>query len=1154
MTCWSCQGETPADKPFCANCGASLTPRCAACGANLVAGKPFCADCGKATTPAPTTHVATPIESVAERRLCSVLFVDLVGFTPLAEGLDPEQVRELLSEYFDRAQHIIEVYGGTVEKFIGDAVMAVWGAPLANEDDAERAVRAGLDVVASVEVLGESRNLPGLRARGGVVTGEVAVTVGKVTEGMVLGDTVNAASRVQSVATPGTVLVDEATWRAASGAIAFEEVGALELKGKSETVNAWRALRVVAQRKGLGRVEGLEPPFVGRDEELRFVKETLHAVEREGRARLISVMGMPGIGKSRMAWEFLKYVDGMANTVYWHEGRSRAYGEGIAFGALSEMVRMRAGILESEEIETAVAKLRACLEEFIPDASERQWVEPRLAHILGVGGTPSADREELFSAWRRFFERVADVGPTVMIFEDLQWADAGLVDFVESLLEWSRAFPLLVITLARPELRDTRPSWGAGLRNFSALHLDPLGEVPMRTLLEGFVRGLPPQVTDSVLQRAEGVPLYAVETIRMLVDRGHLVADGDHYRVAREIETLEMPETLHALVASRLDALPASQRTLLQDAGVVGSTFSMESLEAVSDATRSSLDDDLRDLVRKEYLFTNTDPRSPERGQYVFVQGVVREVAVGTLARRDRSTKHLRVAHYAEGLNDDELSGVVATHYLEACRSLAEADQSDELRDRALQWLRRAGERSLTLGAHAQAVTFFSDALDLSRDPHTSGELHALAGEGYDRQLNIPDALKSYRRALDLFESLGDFDESALVVDKMILHVSREESADEAQALGERAFAKLPETSVETRARLASAIAFHSLSGERVDDVIRWSEVALDLAERLDGDTGFYRALQARANALFYLGRHREAVVLMRGMIESYDEGGAIIELARAKGGLSVFMLPDDPRAAMVLMLEVQELARQAGRRDVELTNRLNYVETAINLGLFSEADSMIAELKPTTLSKWYENWLTVLESVLRALRCDVNDEQVSPYVEVSDESLEIAPTQLTGNAVIALVTGDWSRAHRDAHEVVRLEPTGFNTPFALGVDARAALWLGDLEALKVARGAMDRIRGRMMTANRRTADAAIAGLEGRLDDAAEIYREATDRWRDLGSRFELALCQLDSVKVLGSRSVDATAAQEAREAFAVMGAPRLLQRLDDVLSAAVSR
>ena len=374
MHCATCQQETPDGKKFCVNCGVPLAQGCLNCGAELIAGKPFCAECGasvesneartSARSAAPILARA-PANPVAERRLCSILFVDLVGFTPLAERRDAEQVRELLSEYFDRAQRIVDAYGGTIEKFIGDAVMAVWGAPTANEDDAERAVRAALEIVDAVTALGRDVSLPDLRARGGVVTGEVAITIGKVSEGMILGDAVNTASRIQGEAAPGTVLVDESTWRATSESIAFEAVEALSLKGKADSVRAWRALRVVAQRRGLGRTERLEPPFVGRDEEIRLIKDLLHATAREQRARLVSVTGIPGIGKSRLSWEFLKYVDGLADDVYWHQGRSRTFGEGVSFGALAEMVRMRAEIQETDDDRVSMDKLRACVERFV---------------------------------------------------------------------------------------------------------------------------------------------------------------------------------------------------------------------------------------------------------------------------------------------------------------------------------------------------------------------------------------------------------------------------------------------------------------------------------------------------------------------------------------------------------------------------------------------------------------------------------------------------------------------------------------------------------------------------------------------------------------------------------------------------------------------
>jgi len=342
---------------------------------------------------------------VAERRLVSVLFADLVGFTTLSESRDAEEVRELLSRYFDSCKRLILLYGGTVEKFIGDAVMAVWGTPTAQEDDAERAVRAALDLVAMVSTLGREVGAPELRARAGVLTGEAAVTLGAEGEGMVAGDLVNSASRIQSVAEPGKVLVGERTRRASEAAIAYEDAGSHELKGKAEPVLLFRALRVTGARGGALKSEGLEPPFVGRERELRLVKELFHASAEEKKAHLVSVVGIAGIGKSRLSWEFEKYVDGLIEDVWWHRGRCLAYGDGVAYWALAEMVRMRCGIVEEEEPSSAREKLRAALAEHIADPQERRWVEPRLAHLLALEEGAAGDQENLFSAWRIFFER-----------------------------------------------------------------------------------------------------------------------------------------------------------------------------------------------------------------------------------------------------------------------------------------------------------------------------------------------------------------------------------------------------------------------------------------------------------------------------------------------------------------------------------------------------------------------------------------------------------------------------------------------------------------------------------------------------------------------------------------------------------------------------
>ena len=333
-------------------------------------------------------------ELVAERRVCSVLFCDLVGFTPVSESRNPEAIRELLSRYFAAARTVIGRYGGVVEKFIGDAVMAVWGTPVTAEGDAERAVRAALDLVAAVAELGGEAGVPGLAARAGVVTGEVAVTLGATGEGMVAGDAVNTAARVQVAAGPGQVLVDGATRRLAEGGIGFTEAGARQLKGKAEPQLMWRATRVVAGVGGSQRVDGLEAPLVGRDAELRTVKELFHAAAERRVPRLVLVSGPAGVGKSRLGWELRKYIDGLAERIRWHQGRCLSYGDGVAFWALAEMVRQRLGIAEEDPADSAREKLAEGLDRFVPDPDERAYVGARL-------GRPSASPSEAM-AGRRF--------------------------------------------------------------------------------------------------------------------------------------------------------------------------------------------------------------------------------------------------------------------------------------------------------------------------------------------------------------------------------------------------------------------------------------------------------------------------------------------------------------------------------------------------------------------------------------------------------------------------------------------------------------------------------------------------------------------------------------------------------------------------------
>jgi len=641
LICSACGTENEPGRKFCGECGTPLALVCANCGAANPPTVKFCGECGSRFVPdtAPGRSAPAPLAGLsqahtAERRLVSILFADLVGFTSLSEQRDAEEVRELLTRYFDTSRRIIERYGGSVEKFIGDAVMAVWGTPTAQEDDAERSVRAALDLTQAISQLGAEVGAVDLQARAGVLTGEAAVTLGAEGQGMVAGDLVNTASRIQSAAEPGTVLVGEVTRRATEAAIVYEDAGAHALKGKAERVQLWRAVRVVAGIGGAYKSTGLEPPFFGRDRELRLVKELFHGSAEEKRAHLVSVVGIAGIGKSRLSWEFFKYLEGLAGLVLWHRGRCLSYGEGVTYWALADMVKMRCRISEGEEPASALTKLRTTLEEYVPDLEERKWVEQRLTQLLGLEERTAANPEDLFSAWRLFIERMAQATPVVMVFEDLQWADVALLDFIEYLLEWSREYPLFVVTLSRPDLLDRRPNWGAGKRNFTSLFLEPLPRDAMQQLLAGLAPGLPAELQSKILDRAEGVPLYAVETVRMLLDRGILVPEGNEYRLTGEVVALDVPETLQALIAARLDGLTQEERRVLQDAAVLGKVFTKAGVAAVSGLAEPQLDPLLTSLIRKDVLSIQVDPRSPEHGQYGFLQDLVKRVAYETVSKK----------------------------------------------------------------------------------------------------------------------------------------------------------------------------------------------------------------------------------------------------------------------------------------------------------------------------------------------------------------------------------------------------------------------------------------------------------------------------------------------------------------------------------------
>nr|MBA2266479.1 AAA family ATPase [Chloroflexota bacterium] len=1050
MDCPACGTRNESERKFCGECGAPLTAPCPECGASNAPGVKFCGQCGTdlrggASVPASAGDTAP----VAERRLVSILFADLVGFTTLSESRDAEAVRELLNRYFETARQIIGSYGGTVEKFIGDAVMAVWGAPTAYEDDAERAVRSALDLVTAVQGIGQEVGAE-LMLRAGVLTGEAAVTLGATNQGMVAGDLVNTASRLQSVAPPGTVLVGESTMQAASGAIAFEPAGEQLLKGRTAPVPAYRALRVVARRGGAGRNEQLEAPFVGRGPELRMLKDFHVATGAERRPRLVSIIGQGGIGKSRLVWEFQKYIDGVTEVVYWHQGRSPAYGEGISFWALAEMVRGRAGITESDDPTEARAKLTVTLDEWVPDETERRWMEPRLLQLLGIDAAEAAerpDRESLFAAWRVFFERIADRGVVVLVFEDLQWADEGLLDFIDHVIEWSRDRSIYLISLARPELLDRRRDWGAGRRNFTSLVLEPLEPDLMRELLAGLVPGLPAPVVERVLERAEGIPLYAVETVRMLLSDGLVALEDGVYRPTGDLSELSVPASLHALIASRLDGLEQAERSLLQAASVIGKSFSVEALAAVSGQAADEIVSRLRALVRREMLTLEADPRSPEQGLYGFVQGLIREVAYGTLAKRDRRRLHIAAARYFEALDDEGIAGALAEHYVAAYKAQPEGPEGDAVAAQARVALRGAAERARSLGSFVQAMRFLELALEVTTDPAEEAQLHAAAGDAGLYAGLVEEPIRHMTLSLELAREAGDRREIMTAIVWYALGISTQGRVAEMAEILEPAreeYRDLADTAEYVR--LAAELARSYLLLGRAADAVDVVDDILPTAERLELTRETIELLVTRGPALATIGRLREAIVTLSGAVAASTSYELVDVGLRARVNLSFAAAGEDPELAYRVAREGHELTLRLGMRGYAYYMLGNAAELAIRIGDWDWALPEVEDAVAVT-----ENDITArlrLAEIRGLQGVDVEDELQAVADRVADMT-EVQAQATVGEvrALVALARGDQrqaiERARRSYEQNMAPDATAAQT------GSRAAGWLGDAAALR---------------------------------------------------------------------------------------------------------
>jgi class 3 adenylate cyclase len=689
--------------------------------------------CGASLLPA-----AAPARE--ERKVVTILFTDLVGSTARAEGLDPEDVRATLSAYYAQLRAELERHGGTVEKFIGDAVMAVFGAPVAHEDDAERAVRAALAIRDSI---GEE-----LQIRTAVNTGEALVALGALPgegDAMVAGDVVNTAARLQGAAPVNGILVGEGTYRATRHAIDYRDAPPVEAKGKSEPVKVWEAVSA-RSRFGSDVEEKLRTPLVGRERERDLLADALTRARTEQSAQLVTLVGVPGIGKSRLVAELFQITDADEEIISWRQGRSLPYGERVSFWALGEIVKAHAGILESDDAATAEQKLDAMVETLAEDEAEREWLARQTRPLVGLEGTERTEREEAFAAWRRLLEAAAEQRPLVLVFEDLHWADDGLLDFVDHLADWATTVPLLIVGTARPELLDRRPGWGGGKRNAFTLSIGALSDDETAVLLQRLLDRavLDADAQRAVLRRAEGNPLYAEEYARMLAEH----AGGD----------LSLPETVQGLIAARIDGLAPEEKALLQDASVIGKVFWPGALPGTEERI-------LQSLERKEFVRRDRRSAIARETQYAFLHALVRDVAYGQIPRGERAEKHRRAAEWIASLAGDRTEDhaeMLAHHYQEAL-SLAEAAGLDAtgLHAPARQAFAEGAQRALSLGAGATAHKLALDALALTAEDSPERPRLALLAAYAGRLVGSDDLPELLEAAIEDFLAQGDLAHAA---------------------------------------------------------------------------------------------------------------------------------------------------------------------------------------------------------------------------------------------------------------------------------------------------------------------------------------------------------------------------------------------------------
>ena len=1142
--------------------------RCPNCGEENAEAARFCSACGTALRPG-------QVPSGEERKIVSVLFVDLVGFTARSDQADPEDVRATLRVYHERLKHEIERFGGTVEKFVGDAVMAVFGAPVAHEDDAKRAVLAALRILTAIDELNEEHPHLELAVRGAVNTGEAVVALGarpELGEGFVTGDVVNVASRLQGLAPVGGVVVGELTYRSTRDEIEYEQLEPVSVKGKDDPVAIWRTVGARG-RFGVDVEPGTATPLIGREHELALLRDLFRRVLGERSPQLVTLSGEPGVGKSRLVREFRGFVDDLPDLVYWRQGRCLPYGEGITFWALAEIVKSHAGILENDTPDEAATKLANAVESVVEDEHERDWIRTRLGSLVGIDeGAQAAEREESFAAWRSFLESIAAADPCVLVIEDLHWADPAMLAFVEHLADWASDVPLFVLCTARPELFEREPGWGGGKRNHTAASLGPLSAEETARLIGALLDQavLPAETQSALLARAGGNPLYAEEFIRMLVDRGVLMRRGSAWELAASEDEIAVPENVQALIAARLDTLPRERKALLYDAAVIGKVFWAGALAEMGGLDPRVVREGLHELARKELLRPARRPSIEGESEYAFWHLLIRDVAYGQIPRAARAEKHQAAAAWIERMAGDRVadSSELLVYHQQQALDLARAAGEDitDLETRLVPLLLMAGERALRLDV-GRAIGYLERALALTPPGHPdrlrvllfAGRSATSAGGGGSMDQLLQEATEEAR--------------------------SRSDAAGQAEALAWRArLAWRQGDTVRMGELIAEAlqvmdgqppgrelaivltreVAWHGMAG-RTAEMFAAGERALPVIREFGSEADLAIVLQMRGQARIDLGD-------VAGGFEDMREGLRVaLEFSSAAAASTAHVnlgddvwFADGPAAGQEQYERGSEVADHRGARSVGDWARMQSMWTRYDLGLWDE----LLEIGEDVLAGDDDGATSQLSVLAEIYRQDVFLHRGS-----SDGSDVVEPTLLPrareiGDAQVVVPVfkvAALGRLLRDDPEgavalVAEMDQlmkgrTGARS-WLLDGASRVSLAVRDPEVLAPLIGPA--IDHRARDANSlASARAVLAELEGDRRAAVDAYEDAAARWGSFPSVLEhghalagAGRCLLE----LGEPSGATTRFREARARYASLGAAPLVSEIDALLQRATAK